>query len=249
MLRREDILGPFQEKVGRPLLWVFVVLLFAALVTSLLALPLRIRIDYARKHEKDEGRIEIRYLFGWVHWHRELTGLRAQVTDEGPAVQARHTGPTLAGEKRGRTITTAQDVLRNIRHWPRWVRLMEQLLPIAKRVLRRMNVRSLRIHLTVGTGDRVTSGVACGATWAMLSVGAGALTQLCQFDGPPDLAVNGDFERPRFAADISCIATIRTGYVIGAVFRGLSVWRRRSMHGTPHSRTHGDSDVQHPGNG
>lgn len=236
--------------MGRPLLWVFVVLLFAALVTSLLALPLRIRIDYARNHEKDHGRIEIRYLFGWVRWHRELTGLRAKVTDEGPAIQARHAGqPKSARDKQRHRTTTAQDVLQGIRHWRRRRRLLEQLLPIARRVLRRTNVRSMRIHLTVGTGDRVTSGVACGATWAMLSVGAGALTQLCQFQQPPDLSVRGDFERPRFAADISCIATIRTGYVIGAVLRGLSVWRRRTMHGAPHSRTHGNSDVQHPGNG
>ena len=232
------------------MLWVFVVLLIAALVTILLALPLRIRIDYTRKHKEDQGRIEIRYLFGWLRWHRELTGLRTKATDEGPAIQADHTGaPKSAADKRRRRTTTAQDMLRDIRHWPKWLRLMEQLLPIVKRVLRRMNVRSMRIHLTVGTGDRVTSGVACGATWAMLSVGAGALTQLCQFDRAPDLAVNGDFERPRFAADISCIATIRAGYVIGAVFRGLSVWRRRMMHGTPHSRTHGDGDVQHSGNG
>ncbi|MCL6548737.1 MAG: DUF2953 domain-containing protein [Alicyclobacillus sp.] len=223
------------------LVWIGILILFVGALMAATWLPVEIRVRLERAGGGEAGEVEVRYLFGAIRWKKRLP----EILQRKPAGPEEDTGPHSAHKAKSR-IWESVDVLRQFRHFRR---LWYESLPNARWLLRRCEVHELRCRIRVGTGDVMTSGLAFGSTWAVVCGCLGPLTQLMRFRALPDVGVSCEFGRQVFDLALDCMMRVRSGYLIRAGLQLVRVWRRRTTHGTPHSRADADRHVGHPGNG
>lgn len=229
--------------MGRSLLlwWIVGCLLVICVLVSLWA-PIVIRVKFVRYGGDDEGVVSIRYLYGLIRWQRNLTELDASVMERGPLFQLRsETAGKQHGARRTEHKLTIRSILELISHWREWAEFIKKTMPVVKDLFSKGSFDGLQVHLCIGTGDVVASGVTCGATSALIHSLLGYLSYHSHVYCVPDVDVQADFQRKVFNARVQCIFKVRAGHVIRATFRFFRVWKRRPTYGTPHSGTHANS--------
>ncbi|WP_067617755.1 DUF2953 domain-containing protein [Alicyclobacillus acidiphilus] len=208
------------------MVWIF---LIAAAVIALFAivlmLPVDIHVQYERVRANDKGSVEIRTLLGLVRLRRELTEVTAGMSSEGPAVRA-EAGPP-GKEKQDDALTTKElpkltDQVREIWQFAR------ASLGIARRTLRYVRVRELRVEAHIGLTDSVYTGVSVGLLYAILETAFGWLSYRCHFDDKPDVHIQPVFHQNAFQLRTKSILRIRMGHAISAGIRLLFAWKRRT---------------------
>ena len=241
------------KKVGRSVyVWIVVALLaLAAAITMAVFLPVVISIRFERLLSDEQGELVVSYLFGLIQVRKKLSALTAKSSDEGPAIAAEHKSPSPPGTSGSNQHTelTSEEIWQFIKQWRTWADVYQQSVPVIKKLLQRVGIDELSVRCRLGTGDVVSTGVAYGTFWGVLTTLVGASSYVCRFRCKPDLAVDADFQRAALEAQVRCIAKVRLGYAIVAGLRLARVWRRRTAHGTSHSRAYADGDGKHTRNG
>jgi hypothetical protein len=242
-MRKSGKTKTVQEKVGRSLLfwWIVVGFLFVFVLISLWA-PIVIRVQFVRDSGDDEGVLSIRYFFGLIRWQRKLTELDAALIERGSLFQLRS---KTTNERQNPQNTehklTIREVWQVISHWQDWVEFMKKTTPIMKDLFSKIRFDGLQVHLAIGTGDVVASGIVCGVMSALIHTMFGYLSSYSYMCCEPDVSVHADFHKTVVNARVHCIFQVRAGHAIKAIFRLFRVWKRRPTYGTPHSGTHANS--------
>jgi hypothetical protein len=229
------------------IVWLSMLLLFMiGAVVVLFSLPIRVHVEFVQRQGDTDGSLDVRYLFGIVHLRRRLYGVQTTMSDDGPAVKATHgkTGNKSKGNS-DHTVLTAREVMHIIVHWRAWVELAKDMWTPFRGLLRGVHIEQCQVNALVGTGDVVLTGVVNGSMWGIVSSLVGRMTYLCQFDAPPDVSIQPDFQRPFFETRIDCIARVRAGHAMLAGIRLALVWRRRKTNGTSHSGAHENGHGKH----
>lgn len=88
------------------------------------------------------------------------------------------------------------------------------------------NTRSLEVSFraTVGTGNAVTTALACGALRSAAGVGLTYLEGRWGLVKPPEIDIHPHYEAPYLEAEFACIAFLRVGDIITAGW--LMLWDR-----------------------
>jgi hypothetical protein len=223
--------------------WIFLAL--TLVVLGLFFLPIRVEVNLAQDNGDTDGQMKVSTLFGIVRWHRKLVGVKLEATDEGPSLQLQQ-----AGMKGSETsILTTEEIFKLLRNWRTWVALLRDLRNVMRKLLRHVHVEHFSADVTVGTGGAASTGIACGALWAVLARAVGSFTRVAQFQVKPELNIRPDFDNPTFRLSAHCIARVRMGYAMITALRLFGVWRRRTSDGTPNPGSHENSHGEHSRDG
>jgi len=229
------------------MIWGVVVLGVVLLLLSMAwFLPVTVEFQFERKNGDDEGFVLVTYLFGLIRIRHNLQAIDAHMTENGPAITVKHqaaAGSLGNGRTGGRAHVTAKDAWQVLKHWRMWFAIIEQVKPVVARLFSQMHILTMRGQVVMGTGDAVTTGIACGAVWGIVEPILGKWTHVSVFESPPFIRVEPDFKRVFLSLQLHGIIKVRAGYAISGgirILRILRIGKRRASHGAPHTRSHAD---------
>lgn len=205
------------------MLWIGIPLAVVCLLIVLIVLPLEIRIHYHHLHEDDGGAVEIRYLFGLVHFRRELTEAKVGLSDEGPAVAVKSSSPQEPTDSDSGSKVSMGDILKNIDPLLKHIR---QSRPILKQLAPHIHIRHFQLEASVGVQDAIYTGMAVGAMYAVVEGILGVISYHCSFHKRPRIKVHPIYQGVGFHIRMDSIIHVRLGYAINAVRKLLFTWKR-----------------------
>lgn len=221
-------------------MWFIVILCIVVVLLGFLAwLPLRVRVWLNRQQGDDEGLLEVVYLFGLLRWKRQLFSVQTQSSQEGPSISVNH-GPSAESTKElpqsktstsggakshNHTELTAEEVWRFVKQWSHWKEVFDRFRPIFRQLLKRTWFRQLHVQLTVGTSEVVSTGLAYGAIWSLVSGFLAPITYWSNFPDEPQVNILADFQQAKLEGFAKCILEVRLGYAIFAGLRLARVWK------------------------
>lgn len=217
------------------LVWIILILVLLLLVIWFVRIELA--LEYVRRQEDDQLTIRFSTLWGLLRWKKCVQGVEAAPHPD--------TEPPADLPKQNPSITHwwhVGDMLRQVR---RICRVASESKPVMRALLRRCRVYQCRVRVELGTGDVISSGMACGTAWAVLATVLGGLSHVMRFTELPDIRIEPVFDRRLFAADVRCIVDFPLGYAIVAGLRLMRAWRRGMADGTSYPRLDADRHEQY----
>ncbi|RIV19603.1 DUF2953 domain-containing protein [Alicyclobacillaceae bacterium I2511] len=211
--------------------WMILGLVFTFLLLLLwtaLWLPVQIVTGFSHRSNSTKAELVIRYAFGLIRLHRDLTDLSAYFSDEGPALALHHDPLKTDNPLQPRhTEWTLEEAIRLLKHLPTLWPKIERTLDLQHRLLARTYIQDLQIHVDIGTGEASTTGLLCGVCWTGLSFFLGKANQFTTFQELPVIQVRPHFQTAILEGNFNCIFQMRAGYAIWTGLAIMRLWRRR----------------------
>ncbi len=234
-------------------LWISIVIVALVLLVFSIVMwsRLSVRIVYHHHRDEDDGELDVRALFGIVRIRRRLGAIQTEPTKQGPVMKAVHTAESATESATTPTSSDGPASKKSLKvnlwdftkNFHEWRDLYKKAKPIVRRLHRESTVTRLSLSAVVGTGDAVSTGIACGSAWSVLSVVSGYLCNHAKKSVLPKISVSPVYAATAWSLDADCIVQVRAGHAIVAAMRLFALWRRRGPHGTPHSRVNAYGDV------
>ncbi|WP_058303798.1 DUF2953 domain-containing protein [Gorillibacterium timonense] len=215
------------------LIALLLLLLFLLLLAAVLTSQIRIEFRFRRVHDDDRLEVDVKALFGFVHYRYEvpsidyrgiLTGFRFFGKEKGiakPETQADAAVEDLNKQDVEWGKAVFKTFQENFRDYNGWLSDM----------MANITCTGFRWSSSVGVGSPANTAVLVGAGWGLKSFLLGRLTDKLAFKSRPILLVTPCYNRSSFSTDLEMRLQMRAGALAASGWKLL-----RRMGGLGHTR-------------
>jgi len=217
-------------------LFLWILLVIAALLFLIFITPLRIHILYERKKENDQVNIEVTCWFRLIRLRYELPMIKLRSPNGTPEVDAKleHSNPITSDQKtHGLNAPQAKN----------WYRRYHELLEnvhdfhhILKLMLKKMRCEKLEWETTLGLGEAMETGALTGIAWGLKNMIVAVIAHYVTMRTIPRVSIQPEWNHQLLHIHFRCILRFMVGHAMIAAFRIFVKYikgREQKWHTTP----------------
>lgn len=197
-------------------------LIFIGILILIVISHIQIELEYKREGELDEGKVQIKALYGILRRTIRLPKVDYKGVQEGFSVKTEKN--TTAINTKTDTDATQKDIdqfaLRNAQHnFSELLEKVQDFYPLVRFFCSKIICKQFQWKTRVGTGDAAEAGVLTGLVWGIKSFIVGAIGSYIQWKEPPDLDVIPNFHQFTLDTYFYSILRFRVWHAIVVITR------------------------------
>ncbi|RAL22679.1 DUF2953 domain-containing protein [Thermoflavimicrobium daqui] len=195
-------------------IWIGIILLVFLLIIPFTSI--RIEVLYQRTKENDQGRVEVRALFGLIRFQLKLPKLDFKGLDQGIHMKSKANiiTKTRMEDKIGpKSIQFFKEKYQEL------LDHFTDFIEVTNWFLSKVTCEKWIWHTKVGTGDAAEAGILTGMIWGVKSTLVGFISHYIQWQTYPLLNVQPAFHQAMFDIYFHSIIRFRIGHAILAMKR------------------------------
>lgn len=200
----------------------WILLAFLLLLLIIAITPLRIVISYGRVGGNDRLTLEVSAWFRLIRIAYELPVVQLAAGQKGPELVAKVEKKESASRK-GINLEKLNKWRRNYRQL---LERVHDLLPIVKRMMRRVQCPEIEWHTTLGLGEAAGTGALTGLVWGVKSMVIAFFSHQISLRTIPRISVQPVWNNQIIRTQFRCILTFRLGHAMVAGVRILLKLRK-----------------------
>jgi len=202
-------------------LFLWILLVIAALLFLIFITPLRIHILYERKKENDQVNIEVTCWFRLIRLRYELPMVKLKAKNGTPEVDAKleQSNPITSDQK-----THALSAPQAKNWYQRYQQLLENVhdfQQIIKHMLKKLRCEKLEWETTLGLGEAMETGALTGIAWGLKNMIVAVIAHYVTMRTIPRVSIQPEWNNQLLHIHFRCILRFMVGHAMIAAIRIL----------------------------
>ncbi|WP_062047748.1 DUF2953 domain-containing protein [Bacillus sp. JCM 19034] len=213
------------------MIWLYVI--GGLIVLCLLLFVLKINISIQYRHEMDDDLFELT-VYIWAMKVYKMSAPLIKFNKETLSLEVEEKQKTALKKSKKKGIITPQDLIDALRTIRDFIQHVIGLHTIVQRFLKKVRIKQLNWHSSVGIEDAAHTAQLAGVVWSLKSVIIGLISHYTRLQDVPKVSVEPRYQMLYSYSKFSCMISFRLGQ---AIFAGLMVikhWRKKpTVHQAP----------------